>query len=160
MPKVTVPPLSTARIHVRRRDMGSGLKYRRRGPVVGSNLRKGKLRAALSYRSSAGADVDLYKGAPGSETVSGTRVRAYDWHLLPGESLAAGVTVTVAFIGGYWYVVAAACDPDPNITAPGGGGGGGAGGGSSGSTATLVAQPANSNPALWPPTTMAFPWGN
>lgn len=118
------------------------------------------LDAALAYQTSTGSLASVYVGSPGSQTVTAWKVRAYDWHLLPGETVPAGTHATLQWHHGYWYVDIAACDPDVNATAPGGGGGGGSAGGSSGSTTMLLAQPSNSNPALWPPTTYAFPWGN
>lgn len=128
-------------VEVRRNAAGIQIGLAR--PLV---LRKGKLDQPLAYRSSAGALVSLYGGEPGSETVSGDKATAHDWHLLPGESLDAGTTVTLARIDSHWYVIAAACEAEPGAGTP--------------SSSGFAASSFTSTAALAGPHILPFNWGS
>lgn len=62
----------------------------------------GVLDATLSYQSTA--NVSIYTGSQGSESDSGDTIKAGEWCLASGESLASGTRVVVLCINGLPYV--------------------------------------------------------
>jgi hypothetical protein len=73
----------------------------------GEALLRGKLDGGLTYQGSATMSVWAWDGSAEADT--GGNITVYDWLLVSGGSIASGTNVVAAFIGGRWYIIAAAC---------------------------------------------------